>query len=351
MGIFNKDAKERFEEEMKANSPVAADEIQDTVDEVGKGRGLGAQIKKKETRSFSLSKAGENLYGASQAALDQQEKLKLEREEAQKQRIEDTIKSVIQETEKETQKYLPKGESLGQASYLTPEEQRQRSITYSLTQEEADFSPSGLDIKLAYKDYAKGGSRAIADYNPNYGIDATKAATPFTHITFHHTASGKKQSDDGVVASGQRLNSNGEQLGYHFYIGRDLKIRQGAPLNKRTNHIGGTNRYFERANKKDKTFTEEQALELLKNQKTAFNENSIGIGIVAADDADIDPKQIELAMKLTQALSDQFNINPKNVGGHGHLDNQDKRLTEGTSATVAWKKLKELEPLGMKYLP
>ena len=76
MGIFNKTLKELFEDSLKENPKVAADEIQDTVEEVGKGRGLGAQIKKKETRSFSLSKAGENLYGSSQAALDQQEKLK-----------------------------------------------------------------------------------------------------------------------------------------------------------------------------------------------------------------------------------------------------------------------------------
>ncbi len=351
MGLFSKRQKEIFEESLEGGPTVIADKIQANVEEAGKGRGLGVQTKKRKTPSFSLSKAGENLYGASQGALDKQAELKAQREAEQQQSINSFLKEIMDTTERETQKYLPEGKDLGQASYLTPEEQKQRSIVdYTVTKEKPEFKASGLNIEQSYKNYAKGGSKAIADYSPNYGIDATKAATPFTHITFHHTASGKKQSDDGVVAAGQRLNADDEQLGYHFYIGRDLKIRQGAPLNKRTNHIGGTKRYFERANKKDKTFTKEQALELLKNQKTAFNENSIGIGIVAADDSDVSSKQIDVAMKLTEALSNQFKINPENVGGHGHLDNQDKQLTEGTKATVAWRKLKELSSLNAKFL-
>ena len=55
-------------------------------------------------------------------------------------------------------------------------------------------------------------------------------------------------------------------------------------------------------------------------------------------------------MELTEALANQFKINPANVGGHGHLDNQDKQLTEGTKATTAWRKLKELPSLNAKFL-
>ena len=385
MGLFSKRQKEIFEESLEGGPTVIADKIQANVEEAGKGRGLGAQTAKRKTPSFSLSKAGENLYGASQGALEKQAELKAQREAEQQQSINSFLKEIMDTTERETQKYLPEGKDLGQASYLTPEEQKQRSIVdYTVTKEKPEFKASGLNIEQSYKNYAKGGSKAIADYNPNYGIDATKAATPFTHITFHHTASKRGASETGVVASGQRSryypqfikDENGNkiknpkaydedgkllpkvqggkrdmgQLGYHFYIGRDLKIRQGAPLNKRTNHIGGTNRYFERASEKDKTFTKEQALELLKNQKTAFNENSIGIGIVAADDSDVSSRQVDVAMELTEALSNQFKINPKNVGGHGHLDNQDKQLTEGTKATVAWRKLKELPSLNAKFL-
>lgn len=352
MSLFNRELKELFDFSSKERPKVVADEIQAGVEEAGKGRGLGVQTKKRKQPNFSLSDAGQNLYkdsyGASEEALAKQEQI---RKDIESQSITNILSAVMKDTENETQKYLPKGDTLGEATYLTPEEQKQRSIVdYTVTKEKPEFKASGLNIEQSYKNYAKGGSKAIADYSPNYGIDATKAATPFTHITFHHTASGKKQSDDGVVAAGQRLNADDEQLGYHFYIGRDLKIRQGAPLNKRTNHIGGTKRYFERANKKDKTFTKEQALELLKNQKTAFNENSIGIGIVAADDSDVSSKQVDVAMELTEALSNQFKINPENVGGHGHLDNQDKQLTEGTKATVAWRKLKELSSLNAKFL-
>jgi len=386
MGFFNKELKELFDFSSKERPKVVADEIQAGVEEAGKGRGLGVQTKKRKQPNFSLSDAGQNLYkdsfGASEEALAKQEQI---RKDIESQSITNILSAIMKDTENETQKYLPKGDTLGEATYLTPEEQKQRSIVdYTVTKEKPEFKASGLNIEQSYKNYAKGGSKAIADYNPNYGIDATKAATPFTHITFHHTASKRGASETGVVASGQRSryypqfikDENGNkiknpkaydedgkllpkvqggkrdmgQLGYHFYIGRDLKIRQGAPLNKRTNHIGGTNRYFERANKKDKTFTKEQALELLRNQKTAFNENSIGIGIVAADDSDVSSKQIDVAMELTEALSNQFKINPENVGGHGHLDNQDKQLTEGTKATVAWRKLKELSSLNAKFL-
>ena len=348
MGFFNKELKELFDFSSKERPKVVADEIQAGVEEAGKGRGLGVQTKKRKTPNFSLSGAGQNLYGASEEALAKQEEM---RKATQSEGITNILSAVMKDTENETQKYLPKGDTLGEATYLTKEEQNQRSIVdYTVTKEKPEFKASGLNIEQSYKNYAKGGSKAIADYNPNYGQDATKAATPFTHITFHHTASSKGSSDTGVVEAGQRLNADGEQLGYHFYIGRDLKIRQGAPLNKRTNHIGGTTRYAKRAKKKDATFTVDQALDLLKNQKTAFNENSIGIGIVAADDSDVSSKQVDISMELTEALANQFKINPANVGGHGHLDNQDKQLTEGTKATTAWRKLKELSSLNAKFL-
>ena len=341
MGFFNKELKELFDFSSKERPKVVADEIQAGVEEAGKGRGLGVQTKKRKTPNFSLSGAGQNLYGASEEALAKQEEM---RKATQSEGITNILSAVMKDTENETQKYLPKGDTLGEATYLTKEEKKQRSIVdYTVTKEKPEFKASGLNIEQSYKDYAEGGSKAIADYNPNYGEVATKAATPFTHIVFHHTASGKKEKDDKVVEAGQRLNPKGEQLGYHFYVGRDLKIRQAAPLNKRTNHVGGTNRYFERASKIDTTFTEEQAIALLKDKKNAFNENSIGIGFIAANDKDINPKQIEIGMKLAEALSGQFNINPENVGGHGHLKHQKRRPTEGTTATKAWRKLKNLK--------
>ena len=346
MSLFNKELKELFDFSSKERPKVVADEIQAGVEEAGKGRGLGVQTKKRKTPNFSLSDAGQNLYkdayGASEEALAKQEEL---RKATETEGIRGILGNVMAETTKLTERYAPSAEgTLGTATYLTKEEQKQRTIVdYTVTKEKPEFKASGINIEQSYKNYAEGGSKAIADYNPNYGEDATKAATPFTHIVFHHTASGKNEKDDKVVEAGQRLNPKGDQLGYHFYIGRDLKIRQAAPLNKRTNHVGGTNRYFERASEIDTTFTKEQAIALLKDQKNAFNENSIGIGFIAANDKGIDPKQIEIGMKLAEALSGQFSINPENVGGHGHLEHQDRRPTEGTTATKAWRELKKLK--------
>ena len=340
MSLFNKELKELFDFSSKERPKVVADEIQAGVEEAGKGRGLGVQTKKRKTPNFSLSDAGQNLYkdayGASEEALAKQEEM---RKATETEGIRGILGNVMAETTKLTERYAPSAEgTLGTATYLTKEEQKQRSIVdYTLTNENPEFNASGLKIEQSYKSYKDRG-----DYNPNYGETATKAATPFNYIVFHHSASGRKAKDDNVVAAGQKLNSKGEQLGYHFYIGRDLKIRQGAPLNKRTNHVGGTKMYFEGASKADPTFTIDQALAILKDQKTAFNENSIGIGFIAANDKDIDPKQIDLGIKLAEALSGKFSINPENVGGHGHLNHQDKDVSEGSKATKAWRKLMKL---------
>ena len=93
MVLFNRDAKERFEEEMKANSPVAADVIQASVAEAGKSTSLGPLVERKE--NFALSKAGKNLYGASQGALNKQAELKAEREAKQQIQQRASINGVL----------------------------------------------------------------------------------------------------------------------------------------------------------------------------------------------------------------------------------------------------------------
>ena len=59
----------------KSVSNVAADEIQATVGEVGKGRGLGSQTRSKKRKAM-LSQAGQNLYDSSAAVLEQQKLLR-----------------------------------------------------------------------------------------------------------------------------------------------------------------------------------------------------------------------------------------------------------------------------------
>ena len=100
-------------------STVAADEIQATVGEVGKGRGLGSQTRSKKRKAM-LSQAGQNLYDSSAAVLEQQ---KATQEAIQQESINDLLFSVMRETEKETQKYSPSAEgTLGTATYLTQDE-------------------------------------------------------------------------------------------------------------------------------------------------------------------------------------------------------------------------------------
>jgi len=201
--------------------------------------------------------------------------------------------------------------------------------------ETADFKAEGLDINYAYKDYQKGGSKNFPEYNPTYADVASTNATGFSHIVFHHTGPG---AVDNQIYAGQKFKEGtDEQLGYHFYIGKDGKIYQGAPLTRRTNHIGGTGRFSKRSGMDIK-----DVLDLLKNQDYAFNENSIGIGFVAADNSAINDVQIKSGMKLATSLSKQFDIIPEKVAGHGHLDHQSKKHTEGSKATEAWRKMNNL---------
>ena len=76
MGLFNRELKELFDFSSKERPKVVADEIQANVEEAGKGRGLGVQTKKRKTPNFSLSDAGQNLFGASEEALAKQEQIR-----------------------------------------------------------------------------------------------------------------------------------------------------------------------------------------------------------------------------------------------------------------------------------
>ena len=74
-----------------------------------------------------------------------------------------------------------------------------------------------------------------SDPNFGYGESATANAQPFKGIVFHHTSSDSLQNE---VAYGKTKDAKrGGAFGYHYYIGQDGKVVQGAPLDKRTNHI------------------------------------------------------------------------------------------------------------------
>jgi len=215
MGLFNKNVKERFEETMEAGPPVAAEEIQASVGESGKGRGLGAKVQK--DGNFSLSNAGQNLYGASQGALDLQDELKAKREASQqaqqKQGINDILSFVMKETDKETQKYSPSAEgTLGTATYLTQEEKIQRGR----------LGPVAEKLMTA-KESGSGGYDSLYDQSQK---ETFKGIVP-TEMTIGEVLAFQKKRGKGSYASFVKANNPNGRLstpvGKFQYVGDTLK--------------------------------------------------------------------------------------------------------------------------------
>jgi hypothetical protein len=219
MGLFNKDAKERFEETMEAGPPVAAEEIQASVGEEGKGRGLGA----KQNNNFALSKAGQNLYGASQGALNLQDKLKAEREAKQQSQqrssINDILFSVMKETEKETQKYSPSAEgTLGTATYLTQEEIRLGGGS----DQRGSLGPVAEKLMTA-KESGSGGYDSLYDQSQK---ETFKGIVP-TEMTIGEVLAFQKKRGTGSYASFVKANNPSGKLstpvGKFQYVGSTLQ--------------------------------------------------------------------------------------------------------------------------------
>jgi len=215
MGLFNKNVKERFEETMEAGPPVAAEEIQASVGESGKGRGLGAKVQK--DGNFSLSNAGQNLYGASQGALDKQAELKAQRDASQqtqqKQGINDILSFVMKETDKETQKYSPSAEgTLGTATYLTQEEKIQRGR----------LGPVAEKLMTA-KESGSGGYDSLYDQSQK---ETFKGIVP-TEMTIGEVLAFQKKRGKGSYASFVKANNPSGKLstpvGKFQYVGDTLK--------------------------------------------------------------------------------------------------------------------------------
>ncbi len=150
---------------------------------------------------------------------------------------------------------------------------------------------SGLGIQYAGDDSAP------------YGVSATRNAKPFDSIIYHHA----EGDIDNLVAYGKRVDSaRGGSFGYHYYIGKDGKIIQGAPLDKRTNHIKPNAKYG------------------------TSNASALGITLVDAVGGATDA-QMQSAQQLGARLRDQFGIDPNRIWGHGEIQG-DKMATEGKEA-------------------
>jgi N-acetyl-anhydromuramyl-L-alanine amidase AmpD len=144
------------------------------------------------------------------------------------------------------------------------------------------------------------GIRYAADPTAQYGRHASANAEKFKGIVFHYTGLG---TIDALVKYGHRVDAaRGGSFGYHFYIDRDGTIVQGAPLSKRTNHIGQD------------------------NSLGLANENSVGISMVGTDENPT-PAQLAAADVLAEALIGHFGMNRSNVMGHGEARGGNEGVT------------------------
>lgn len=150
--------------------------------------------------------------------------------------------------------------------------------------------------------------RDMSNPDFHYGIDATKNQKPFGSLVVHHTAD---KPIDNLVRYGQSVdNERGGAFGYHFYIGRDGSVIQGAPLNKRTNHVKPPS-HKARSGKRP----------------NVSNSNALGISLVGAENG-ATPEQLDAARKLSQNLMSEYGIDSNSIFGHGELQS-DRMNTEG----------------------
>jgi hypothetical protein len=110
---------------------------------------------------------------------------------------------------------------------------------------------------------------------------------------------------DALIKYGRQVDpERGFAPGYHFYIARDGTVKQGAPVDRITNHTLGE------------------------------NSDSIGINIAGADEGKMPTPAQEIAAKqLIGQLQSQYNIPSGNVWGHGEL--QPNRRNELEGGTIA----------------
>lgn len=146
-----------------------------------------------------------------------------------------------------------------------------------------------------------------SDPNFVYGRSASRNAQPFSGLVVHHTADKPIQN---LVNYGKTVDrQRGGAFGYHFYVGKDGQIIQGAPLDKRTNHIKPP-KHGQR-----------------KGVSGLSNANAIGITLVGAEHG-ATPQQQAAAAKLGRTIMAEYGIGSDMVFGHGDLQH-DRQHTEG----------------------
>ena len=137
---------------------------------------------------------------------------------------------------------------------------------------------------------------------------------PFTSIVTHWTGGDSLESALNTAKSGDPSRGGG-RFGYHYYIDKDGKVYQGAPLDARTNHVKGPGA-GQRSDRPD-----------------ISNSNAIGISTVGSGEPN--EAQRASAAKLIPQLQRQFNIKQENIVGHGQIQAGDRHKDEGQSIIKA----------------
>jgi len=146
-----------------------------------------------------------------------------------------------------------------------------------------------------------------------YGRSASRHAQPFKGIVLHHTGG---DGADRFIKYGHSVDrARGGSFGYHFYIDKDGTIYQGAPMDKRTNHV--------------KPVSHGQR----KDASGLSNENAIGISLLGSG-GDETPEQLAAVKQLAGSLSKTYSIPTSRILGHGELQN-DRESREGQAALKA----------------
>jgi hypothetical protein len=119
-------------------------------------------------------------------------------------------------------------------------------------------------------------------------------------LVIHHTAG--HGTVDGVV---QTFKERGYPA--HYIIDREGVIHQILPDNAQGRHIKNS-----------------------QNGNGMTNANTLGVEIIADDDADVLPAQVEAAKRLYGTLNQKYGLKPDQVVGHGSI-NSHKQATEGST--------------------
>lgn len=150
----------------------------------------------------------------------------------------------------------------------------------------------------------------LSDPNATYGRSATRGAQPYAGIVLHH-ARGTPESLVRYQHQGDPVR--GGHFGYHLYVGRDGQTVQGAPGDRRINHIKGA-----------------AAPQRRGAYPNLSNRNALGVSLIGAEEG-ATPEQEAALQQLVPWLQTEHNIPRGDVYGHGELQT-DRMATEGSLA-------------------